>query len=128
MILVAVLAGCYPSPPRNPVVSGPPGERAAVAIVEHSFFEWGLPAIDGRVSITWMSGACLDSPDSEAECPFGVVVRPGCDIYLLYRPTWAESLFAHEMLHCAIGDHDHSWRHWSVFEGEVMTALSAADL
>ncbi len=126
--LVAALAavGCLERP-SNPVVDGPPGRHQALQVANQVFDEFGIARVSMSASITWMAGDCLETPEVD-NCSRGMEFGPPCEIYLLTYDTWAESAFAHEVVHCSIGDPDHEWFWWPFAVRLIGERLAAAGL
>lgn len=126
--MTAVLvAGCLERP-RNKVVDGPPGYVAAVDLANKGLVVYRLPIVL-RPSVTWMTGECLETSAVD-DCFDGLTYNEGddCEIYLLERSTWADSGFAHEIIHCSIGDPDHEWNSWPGLVRFIRDRLRAAEI
>ena len=122
LILVCLLAtGCLVRP-SNEVVDGPPNRIRAVQIIRSVLVDRGLPGFS-TYSITWMSGDCLETPETD-NCTTGLEYG-GCEIYVLDRDKWYLSSAGHEFLHCSIGDGEHEWEDWWEVTRQMEDALES---
>ena len=104
-LLISACNACGEPKPQNPIVEGFAHQAEALEL---------LDLVNARdVSITWMSGDCLE-PTSLRGCKTGIAIN-GCEIYLIKKFSLRISSFVHELVHCKLyretGDADNGYRH-----------------